>query len=132
MDATGNLFAIGIANGGSPPDIVPVVPNHDGGFFIVSLGSDLQTLRYAVQAWRAPFARISVSADGRAFGSVDTRSAVIPDVTPLDPIQLSPGGGAGDAGLIALDQALLSDRTGRISRTQIGLSFAGLDVVLGR
>ncbi len=34
--------------------------------------------------------------------------------------------------VIAIDKALLSERTGHVSRTQIELLFAGLDLVLGR
>ena len=34
--------------------------------------------------------------------------------------------------IVALDRALLRDRVGRISRKQVDLLFAGIDVVLGR
>jgi mRNA interferase MazF len=34
--------------------------------------------------------------------------------------------------VVALDRSVLGDRTGRISRNQLGLVFAGLDTVLGR
>ena len=34
--------------------------------------------------------------------------------------------------IIAIDKALLSERVGRVSRSQIELLLAGLDVVLGR
>jgi mRNA interferase MazF len=34
--------------------------------------------------------------------------------------------------IIALDRSVLSDRVGRISRKQLALLFAGLDIMLGR
>jgi mRNA interferase MazF len=34
--------------------------------------------------------------------------------------------------LVALDRALLTERTGRLARRQLDLIFAGIDVVLGR
>ena len=34
--------------------------------------------------------------------------------------------------IIAIDKTLLSERVGRVSRSQVDLLFAGLDVVLGR
>ncbi len=34
--------------------------------------------------------------------------------------------------IIAIDRTLFSERTGRISRNQLGAIFAGLDIVLGR
>ena len=34
--------------------------------------------------------------------------------------------------VVSLDKALLTERTGRLSRTQLGLVLSGIDVVLGR
>jgi mRNA interferase MazF len=39
---------------------------------------------------------------------------------------------ANSSQIIAIDRTLLTERTGRISRTQVGMLLAGLDVVLGR
>src|SRR5712692_9958936 len=34
--------------------------------------------------------------------------------------------------IVSLDKALLTERAGRVSQTQLGLIFSGTDVVLGR
>ena len=34
--------------------------------------------------------------------------------------------------IVSLDKALLTERAGRLSRTQLGLVLSGIDVVLGR